>query len=482
MRTKQSDLSRRDFMVQTGKLSAGILAAGALSSCQQQSGIAWAPGRRVIGANERINLCVVGVHSRGWGLAEEFMKMPNVSVHAVCDVDGNVLDRRVAEVERRQQRRPAAYVDFRKALENKDIDAVVLGTPNHWHALQTIWACQAGKHVYVEKPCCHNLWEGRRMVDAARKYNVLVQAGFQNRSFANVRRAMQFLRDGGIGEVYMARGLCYKQREWIGNVKDGVGTGPDYDYFAFNRRAQNYSAEYMAKVDYDMWTGPADLQPFSYNRFHYNWHWNWNYGGGDIHNQGPHQFDIARWGLGKTEHPVEVSSTGGLYGPPSNQQTPNFQTANIKYADGSLLVFEVRGLPANREEGIDVGNLFYGTKGWMSLNGTTWKTYFGYKNEPGPSSEGGDEAADPMNIAGAGSGGHQGNFIAALRSGKREDLTCDIEEGYMSSALSILANASYRTGRSLTFDGAGELFVGDRQANALLKRQGRNPYRVPNRV
>ena len=238
----------------------------------------------------------------------------------------------------------------------------------------------------------------------------------------------------------------------------------------------------MAKVDYDMWTGPAALLPFSYNRFHYNWHWNWNYGGGDIHNQGPHQFDVARWGLNKAEHPVEVSSSGGLYGPPTDQNTPNFQTANIKYADGKLLVFEVRGLPANREEGIDVGNLFYGTKGWMSLNGTTWKTYFGYKNEPGPSSQGGGDIADPTNVAGAGSGGHQATFIAALRSGKREDLTCEIEQGYMSSALPILANAAYRTGRVLTFDGKSEKFVGDRQANALIKRQGRGQFQIPDRV
>ena len=482
MRTTQSGLSRRDFLLTTGKLSAGILAVGTLASCQRQAGVAIAADRRVIGANERINLAIVGTRSRGWALADEFMKMPNVHIHSLCDVDGNVLNKRIAEVEKDKGHRPRGHKDIRTLLEDKEIDAVVLGTPNHWHALQTIWACQAGKHVYVEKPCCHNVWEGRKMVEAARKYNVLVQVGFQNRSMANVRSAMAFLHKGGIGEVYMARGLCYKQREWIGKVKDGVGTGKDYEYFMFNRRGENFTADYMAKVDYDMWTGPAALLPFSYNRFHYNWHWNWNYGGGDIHNQGPHQFDVARWGLNKAEHPVEVSSSGGLYGPPTDQNTPNFQTANIKYADGKLLVFEVRGLPANREEGIDVGNLFYGTKGWMSLNGTTWKTYFGYKNEPGPSSQGGGDIADPTNVAGAGSGGHQATFIAALRSGKREDLTCEIEQGYMSSALPILANAAYRTGRVLTFDGKSEKFVGDRQANALIKRQGRGQFQIPDRV
>lgn len=481
MRDIQSDVSRRHFLVNTGKLSAGILVAGALSSCQRQAGIAWAPGRRAVGANERINLGVVGVRSRGWALAEGFMNMPNVHIQALCDVDGNVLQRRLREAQERQGARPVGYTDMRIMLEDKSIDAVVLGTPNHWHALQTIWACQAGKHVYVEKPVCHNVWEGRQMVQAARRYNVLVQAGFQNRSFINVRRAMQFLQEGGIGRVYMARGLCYKRRDWIGQVKEGIGTGSDYEYYVFNRRGENYSAEYMAKVDYDMWTGPAKLLPFSYNRFHYNWHWNWNYGGGDIANQGPHQFDIARWGLGKAEHPVEISSSGGLYGPPSDQETPNVQTANIKYADGALLVFEVRGLPTNPEEGIGVGNLFYGTEGWMSLNGSTWKTYLGHNNEPGPGSEG-DQEADPMDVAGAGSGGHQGNFIAAIRSGKHSDLTCDIEDGFMSSALPLLANVSYRTGRTLTFDGRREQFVGDRQATALLKRVGRGEYRIPSRV
>lgn len=482
MDKQESSLSRRDFMLTTGKLSAGILAAGVLSSCQQPSGIVWAPGRRAIGANERVNLGFIGIRSRGWALAEGFMDIPNVHLHSLCDVDSNVLDRRVAEIERKKGYRPRAYQDMRKLFEDKDIDAVVMGTPNHWHALGTIWACQAGKHVYVEKPTCHNVWEGRKMVEAARKYNVLVQGGFQNRSIAGVRKAMEFLRQGGIGDVYMARGLCYKTREWIGNTKDGIGSGPDYEYYAFNRRGENYSSDYMARVDYDYWTGPAELLPFNYNRFHYNWHWHWNYGGGDIHNQGPHQFDVARWGLGKNEHPVEISSSGGYYGKPSNQITPNVQTANIKYADGTLLVFEVRGLPTNKEEGIAVGNLFYGTKGWMSVNGGNWKTYFGYNNEPGPSSQEGGEEADPTNVTGAGSGGHQGNFIAAIRSGKRDDLTCEIETGNMSSALPILANVSYRLGRTLTFDGKKEQFVGDRQANALLKREGRGQFRIPNNV
>lgn len=480
MNKKIDAMTRRDFLSTTGKVSAGVFAAGVLSSCQKST--AYAPPAKVIGANDRINVGIVGLRGRGWNLADDIRNIKNVHLKALCDVDGNVLEQRIAQVNKDNNYKPDGYKDMRKMFEDPDIDAVIFATPNHWHALCAIWACQAGKHVYVEKPCCHNVWEGRKMIEAARKYNRVVQVGFQNRSIGNVRNAMKFLRDGGIGDVYMARGLCYKPRDPIGTVKDGIGTGPDYEYFAGNQPGEQYSAEYMANVDYDIWTGPADLMPFSYNRFHYNWHWNWNYGSGDIGNQGPHQFDIARWGLGKNEHPVKVSSFGGYYGIPCDQQTPNNQTANIEYADGKQLVFEVRGLYTNAEDEITIGNLFLGTKGWMHVDGGTWKTYFGRKNEPGPGSESKDVEADPMNLAGAGAGGHMGNFIAAVRSGKPSDLTCDIEEGFKSSILPLLANASYRVGESLEFDGKSETFKGHRQANQIIKDTGRKPYTIPNHV
>jgi len=189
--------------------------------------------------------------------------------------------------------------------------------------------------------------------------------------------------------------------------------------------------------------------------------------------------DIARWGLGKNEHPVKVSSSGCYYGKPSDQQTPNTQTASIEYADGKQLVFEVRGLNTNAEDKIKIGNLFLGTEGWMHLKGGTWKTYFGRKNEPGPSSESGGVETDQMNLSGSGGGGHMGNFLAAVRSGKRSDLTCDIETGYMSSILPLLANASYRLGETLAFDGHSETFKGNRKANKIIKRTGRRPYTIP---
>jgi len=473
----KSNVSRRSFLATTGKISAGMLAAGTLSSCQKsQQAVAAAPRR--IGPNDQINIGIVGIRSRGWALYNDVRAIKGVRIAALCDVDGNVLAQRQAEAQKNLGYKPEGYADMRKMFASPSVDAVIIATPNHWHALATIWACQAGKHVFVEKPVCHNIWEGRKMVEAARKYNCLVQAGFQNRSLGNVRQAMKALHEGIIGDVYMARGLCYKRRDPIGKVKEGVGTGPDYEYTIFNSPGKQYSADYMANVDYDYWTGPADRLPFSYNRFHYNWHWHWNYGGGDTHNQGPHQFDIARWGLNKNEHPVRISSSGGLYGPPTDQNTPNIQTSSLEYADGKLIVFETRGLSTNPEEGIRVGNLFYGTKGWMHVDGDSWKTFFGPNNEPGPSSSAGGQFADPTDPSGAGGGNHMEVFIAALRSGKRSDLTAEIEGAVMSSVLPIMSNIAYRTGRTLEFDGAAERFR-DADANRLAKRKGRGQYTIP---
>lgn len=484
MNQSYDSVSRRQFLADTCKVSAGIIAAGTLASCAGSGQtLKTNAALKPIGSNNRINVAVIGARNRGWAVAGGFMGN-DVHLKAICDIDGNILDKRASEVQQKYNYKPDTYKDMRKMFEDSQIDAVIVGIPNHWHALATVWACQADKHVYVEKPACHNVFEGRKMVQAARKYNRLVQVGFQNRSITNVRKAMEFLKSGGIGDIYMARGLCYKPRDPIGICKDGIGTGPEYDYWEFNKKGQKYTAEYMAKVDYDMWTGPAPVRPFNYNRFHYNWHWNYLYGGGDISNQGPHQFDVARWGLGKNEHPVQISSSGNLSHIKSDQDTAHTQTASFKYADGTMLVFEVRGYYTNPEMNITVGNLFYGTKGWMWLDGSRWATFMGRNNEPGPTSDSKNEelSADPMNVAGAGSGGHANNFIAALRSGKVSDLTCDIEEGFMSSALPAMANISYRLGRTLNFDGKKEKFIGDYKANQMLTRDYRKPYIVPNNV
>ena len=463
MSTESGKKTRREFLVRGSQVAAGAFIASRLVGCAADRAVKFAPTpRRVIGANDRINIAAIGIRSRGQQLAQGFAKQENVFIKTLVDIDENLFPERVQKIADIQGVAPGTETDLRRVLEDKDIDAVTIATPDHWHALATIWACQAGKHVYVEKPVSHNIWEGRKMVEAARKYDVLVSAGFHNRSIRNVRRAMRFLHEGGIGEVYMAKGLCFKPRDGIGCVED---------------------SEAPEGVDYDLWLGCAPQRPFNQNRFHYNWHWFWDYGCGDIGNQGPHQFDIARWGMNKHEHPVKIQSAGGYYQWDCDQETPNTQIATYEYADGKLLQFEVRGLYTNAEDEILIGNLFFGTKGWMHLGvKTQWRTYFGREDEPGPSNETAEAGTDPMDLAGGAGGNHFENFIVALRAGSREKLTCEIEEGHVSTALPHLGNIAYRCGRTLTFDGKKERFVGDRDANALLTRDYRKPFVVPKRV
>lgn len=424
----------------------------------------------IIGANDRINLSVIGVRGQGFGHLRTWARMANdenIRVKTICDVDENLWAERIQAVSELQGETPATEYDLRRVYEDKDIDAVSIATPNHWHALATIWAVQAGKDVYVEKPASHNVWEGRKMVEAARKYDRIVQVGFQNRSINSVRRAMQLLHDGVIGEVFMARGLCFKPRDSFGMTAD---------------------AEPPAGLHYDLWLGPAPYRPYNELRLHYNWHWHWDTGNGDIGNQGPHQFDIARWGLNENTHPVKIQSSGGYYAFKNvcSQETANTQTAVFEYEDGKILQFEVRGLYTGGEAGLGVkiGNLFYGTEGWMEIDGSTWRTFLGRNDEPGPSSEGDESDTGPQvgYLAAPGGGGHYRNFLAAVRSHKISDLTCDVEEGVLSSDLPHLANISYRVGRSLTFDGKKERFVGDDEANKLLTRDYRKPYVVPDKV
>ena len=434
-----------------------MIAAGSIATFAR-------PGAaKVIGANDQINLAVIGIKGRGNGHIGGFGKIPNVKIAALCDIDESILSKRAAEVEKNFGYKPKTEYDLRKIFEMKDIDAVAIATPNHWHALATIWACQAGKHVYVEKPCSHNIFEGRKMIEAARKYNRIVEVGFQNRSIKNVRAAMKFLHDGGIGKVYMAKGLCFKPRDSFGKFPNKpVPEG----------------------IHYDLWVGPAQMYPYNEGKFHYNWHWHWATGNGDTGNQGPHQFDVARWGLGQTDHPKRISSFGGYYkfGDVCSQETPNTQTSIFEYADGTILQFGTRGLYTNKEDDITIGNIFLGTEGWMHLNGSTWKTYLGRKNKPGPSSQQADEFADPMNLTGAGGEGHYGNFITALRANDPKMLTCDIEVGYKSTCLPHLGNIAYLTGRQLIFDGKKERFVNDGEADKLLTRKYRIPFVVPNKV
>ncbi len=455
--------NRRSFIKKTA-IGAGALSIGMPSLSAKSY-------RNIMGSNDRIRMSVIGCRGQGFGHLRRWAGMAkenNVVVKTICEVDENLWSERVKAVEDLQGIAPDTQYDMRSVFEDKDIDAVSIAAPNHWHALATIWAVQAGKDVYVEKPCSHNVFEGRKMVEAARKYNRIVQVGFQNRSIPNVRKAIQFLHNGGIGDVYMAKGLCYKPR-------DSFGTSPDSDP--------------PKGLHYDLWLGPAAWRPYNEKRGHYNWHWHWDTGNGDIGNQGPHQFDIARWGLQKDEHPVRVSSHGGYYKygkDECSQETANTQTATLEYEDGKILQFEVRGLFTAGEAPLNVkiGNLFYGTEGWMEIKGSKWQTYFGRDNEPGPGSESKDEGEDKVvgYLAAPGGGGHYNNFISAVRSRKVSDLTCDIEDGFLSSALPLLSNISYRLGRQLRFDGKSEKFSDDSKANKMLTREYRKPYVVEETV
>jgi predicted dehydrogenase len=452
---------RREFIKQSVLGTAGIAIGGVAFSARSY--------RAISGANDRINVAVIGIRGQGGTHINSFGRLKesrNVVVKTICDADEQFFEQRIKNVVDVTGDTPATEWDMRKVFDDKDIHAVSFATPNHWHALGTIWACQAGKHVYIEKPCCHNVFEGRKMVEASRKYNVRVQTGFQNRSIANVMEAIKFLHDGGIGDVFMAKGLCFKPRDSFGISED---------------------SEPPESLHYDMWLGPAQWRPYNEKRGHYNWHWHWNTGGGDTANQGPHQFDIARWGMNKNEHPVTIYSMGNIFGidpKECSQETPNTQTSLFKYKDGKILEFETRGRYTHAEAGLDIriGNMFYGTEGYMEINGGTWRAYRQREAEPFAGSGMEEKPEDPTYMAPPGGTEHYANFVDAIRTGNNDALHCDILEGYMSSALPLLANVSYRVGRELTFDGKKEKFVNDAEADKMLTREYRKPYVVTEKV
>jgi len=445
-----------------------------------------ASANRIMGANDRIRVAVCGLRGRGWDHVRGYKPIPGVEVAYFCDIDDNVLSKRCADAEAMGMTKPQTYTDVRKLLADKNVDAVSIATPNHWHSLMGIWAAQAGKDIYCEKPCSHNWWEGRQLVRAVDKYNVICQHGSQCRSSLAIREAMEHMQSDLIGNVYFARGLCYKWRDTIGRA------APE---------------EVPAGVDYDLWTGPAPKKPFTKNRFHYNWHWIWDTGNGDLGNQGIHELDLARWGLG-VELPSKVTAIGGHFLFDDDQETPNTITAIYEFRtpDGKtkMMNFEVRGWMTNHEaeigtpefDGGDVpvagltasaskqkslgptsgkpatiGNLYYGSKGYLAIsNYGAYRSFLGANNEPGPQKQ-----APVRNE-------HYVNFIECMRSRKKEDLHAPIREGYLSTTLVHLANASYRLGRTIHFDPKTETVVGDHEATALLKGTYRTPFVVPEHV
>ena len=394
--------TRRDFM-----------------KCSVAAGVAMAvPFSRVRGANDAVRVAVVGCRSKGGQHIGVFRKLSGVRVVALCDVDREILDKHVSKITSENET-VEAYTDVRKVLDDPGIDAVVVATPNHWHALVTVWACQAGKDVYVEKPASHDVWEGIKMVEAARKYKRIVQTGTQNRSDVGLREAVDYIKQGNLGKILWAHGLWFKLRPSIGHV-----TGPQ---------------QVPPNIDYNLWTGPAPYKPLRRKRLHYDWHWFWDTGNGDMGNLGAHQVDDCRWILGQTGLPERVISIGGRFGYVDDGQTPNTQLAIYDYKPAPLIL-ELRGLPM--QKGVRGSDTYRGTR-----SGNIIQCEHGYF----VGGRGGGWAYDNdgnkiKQFKGDGGAGHQENFIKAVRSRKPGDLHAEIHEGHISAMLCHIANISYRLG------------------------------------
>ncbi len=475
---KSSRLSRRRFLK-----SATFAGASAWTARS------WS---QVAGANSDIRVAVVGFGGRGGSHIGAFSEMQGVKLVGLCDVDQTILDGMVKKMSEKQNVDVKGYRDIRQLLDAKDVDAVSIATPNHWHALGAIWAVQSGRDVYVEKPVSHNVWEGRKIVEAARKYNKMVQTGTQSRSSSRgIAEAVKWVQEGNLGKITLARGLCYKRRPSIGKT-EGPQPVPDY-------------------IDYDLWCGPAEKLPLRRKKLHYDWHWVWNTGSGDLGNQGIHQMDICRWFLGETELAPQVLSLGGRLGYDDDGETANTQIIYQAYEKAPLL-FEVRGLETPKHLNAAVGCIIHCEGGHVLVPDYNSAVAF-------------DKDGREIKKW-SGSEDHYGNFIAAMKSRKHTDLHADVLDGHLSSALCHTGNISYRLGQQkspeeieaaiksshdvteaagrmaehlaqnsvdpakdkpvlglpLTMDGKTERFTGNDEANALLTRKYREPYVVPDKV
>lgn len=479
-----SGLSRRRFLEDSMFATVAALAAS------NTSHVLAADGTDKTSPNDKLSVAVVGVNGRGGSHLSAFAGRNGTEVTVICDADEEIGMKRVDAIAKKQGRAPKFVKDMREIFDDKSVDIVSTATPNHWHSLCAIWAMQAGKDVYVEKPVSHNVSEGRRAVEAARKYNRICQTGTQCRSMQGSIDAINYVKSGKIGEVKLARALCYKSRPSI---------GPKGTYAV------------PATVDYNLWAGPAPMAPVTRKKFHYDWHWIWDYGNGDLGNQGIHQMDVARWGLGVDALSSQVFSYGGRLGYEDAGETANSQIIFHQFGDKTL-VFEVRGLPTDAYRDAKVGNIFHGTDGYVVLAKYTEGAAFDLK---------GNLVTKFVTPKGAGDNAHFDNFTAAVRSRKADTLNADILEGHLSSALCHTGNISYRLGsamplgevksrlqgtdqletherfvrhladnkvadstpvlfgQSLAFDPAKEVFLDNSAANAMLTRAYRAPFVVP---
>jgi len=440
---------RRDFIRKIG-VATVALAAGQNFLNSSAMGFSAKSYNRIVGANDRIHVAAIGLNGRGNGMAAVFAGQKNTMVSCVCDVDSRTIPKAIKSVVAAgQDSPPKSEKDCRKVLADKSIDAIYIATPDHWHSPLTIMGCQAGKHVYVEKPLSHNPNEGEMAVAAARKYDRVVQMGAQRRSAPVLTQGIEQLHKGIIGRVYMAK-------TWYTNER-----GPNF----------LKPAPVPDWLDYDLWQGPAPRMPYKDGLIHYNWHWFWHWGTGEALNNGTHEVDVARWGLG-VDYPERVSSAGGRYNYKDDWETPDTQITTIQYPGGVSLIWEGRSANARKVEGADRGIIFYGDKGSLDTGGDSYKVYdLSGKLINEVKSLMKDDSMQGRNTASPSIGldnYHVMDFLDAIRNDRRPN--CDVELGHKSTVAMQLGNISWRVGRDLKINAQNGHIIGDGDAQKLWSR------------
>lgn len=435
--------SRRDFIRKTITGTAALSLGGVLPAFTAKS------YGNILGANERIKVSMMGVNSRGLALAQNFASQPNAEVIYVADVDSRAIEKCSAAVEKITGKTPKSAVDFRKTLEDKEVDVLVVAAPDHWHAPAAILACQAGKDVYLEKPASHNPNEGELLLKAASKYKRTLQMGNQRRSWPNVIAAIKEVHNGVIGRPYFAK-------TWYTNNRPGIGVGKE--------------VEVPSWLDYDLWQGPAPRQAFKDNILHYNWHWFWKWGTGEALNNGTHMVDLARWGL-NVDYPNRVTSSGGRYRYNDDWQTPDTQVINLEFDNNTSMMWEGRSCNGLNVGGSGVGVIFYGEDGALQIDGGNSYKIFDLKNNLIKEVKN-DTTIDPRNLASpaqALDALHIQNFFEGIRNGGT--LNSDIESGHISTLLVQLGNISQRCGESLNINSSNGHILKNKTAMKLWDRE-----------
>ena len=429
--------NRRKFIKDVSLGTAGIIAGAPLIS-----------RGNILGANDTVRIAIMGVNGRGNSLAKTLSGINKAEIVYICDVDSNAKAKGINTVQKSTGKAPVGLEDFRKALDDKTIDALVVAAPDHWHAPATILACNAGKNVYVEKPCSHNPAEGELMIQAARKYNRIVQMGTQRRSWPVIQQAMEQLHNGRIGKVYFAKAWYANNRGPIGNGK--VVSVPE-------------------NLNYDLWQGPAPRMPYKDNLIHYNWHWHWHWGTGEALNNGTHELDLVRWGL-NADYATKVSSVGGRYHYDDDWETPDTQIINFEFGDDKSAMWEGRSCNGRPVEGSGRGVVFYGTDGTMFTDGGNKFQIFDKKNKMIDEIKEGEDinVLDTTSPSGDLDKSHLSNFLEAIRTDTK--LNAEIETGFKSVLLCQLGNIAVRTGRILNIDQNNGHIMNDPQAMGLWSR------------